>query len=124
MNVLLEQCWIENSRLPSDAAGAAGRSPDTKSSGMLRIGDEPRRGQLDDNCHVVESADVVERLARRTEGGGRRSARQLRQRSRHRLTIGNDAEELLEVDEERIIARTGEELNAVGRSENRVDRSG
>src|SRR5690349_13971703 len=99
MNVLLEHSWIENSRLPSGAAGAAGRSPDTKSSGMLRIGDERRRGQLDDDCHVVESADVVERLSRGAEGGRRRSAWQLRQGSRHRFSIRNDAEELLEVDE-------------------------
>ena len=49
------------------AAGAAGRAPHAKLSRMLRIGGQHRRWQLDHDGHVVEAADVVERLAGRTE---------------------------------------------------------
>ena len=43
---------------------------------------------------------------------GRRRVGELRQRAGRRLAIRHDAEELLEIDEERIFARAGEHLNA------------
>src|SRR5215208_806520 len=95
-------------------AGAAGRAPHAEPSGMLRISGEHRGRELDDDGHVIEAADVVERLSCRAERAGARRGWQLRQRTADRFAIGNDAEELFEIDEERIVSRTGEQLNAAG----------
>ena len=48
--------------------------------------------------------------ARKTLAGG--GVGKLRERAGDRLAIGEDAEELLEIDEERIFARAGEHLHA------------
>src|SRR5436190_7615938 len=91
---------------------------------MLRISGEHRRRELDDDRHVVEAANVVERLSRWAERAGGRRVRQLRQWTSDRFSIWNDAEELFEIDKERIVSRAGEQLNAARRTKYFVDRTG
>src|SRR6476661_7094811 len=106
-SVSFEDRWMSG----SGAASATGRSPHTELSGVIRVGDEHRRRKLDDDRHVVESGDEVDRRPRRAEGAS--GSGQDGQRTGARPSVGQNAEELLEIDEERIVARAGEELNAV-----------
>src|SRR5215208_5621619 len=97
---------------PSVAAGAARRAPHAEPARLRGIGDDHRRRQLDHDRHVVEATDVVEGLASRAKRVRCWRVRKRREVSTHRLPIRYDAKELLEVDEEWIVARSGKELNA------------
>ena len=70
-------------------------------------GEQHVLGQLDHDAQRVEAAQEV--LARVPEGG--RRIGELRQRAARRTPVGDDAEELLEVDEERIIEQSGVQLD-------------
>ena len=72
-----------------------------------------------------ESVDAGKEVdSRVAEGGGLGLGADLGERTLHGPAIGNDAEELLEVDEERIVPQAGEELDAGGGAQDRVDRPG
>ena len=85
---------------------AADRTPDADL--LVAAIREHRRRHLQYDCEGVEAAEIVHRLARRAEPACRWLIWQLRERPAHRFPIGDYAEELLEVEEERIIADTGE----------------
>jgi hypothetical protein len=73
---------------------------------MVPTRGQHRRGKLDDDRqHVVSFHEVDAGIPER---GGRLRRRQLGERTGDRLPVGQDAEELLEVDEEGITARAGE----------------
>src|SRR5215207_10123005 len=84
----------------------AGRRPHTDpaaaGAGEQRLGDLDHDGQTVDATEEVHWRAAGERRVGAAEGG--RRLRDRGQRSRGGPPVGKDAEELLEVDEERVIA--------------------
>src|SRR4051812_44016044 len=92
-------------------ANATCCAPHAEAPVRRRICDH-RCWELDHDRHVIEAADKVHRLANWPEG--ERALRDRRERTCLWLSIRKNAEESFEIDEERIITRTCEELDAVG----------
>src|SRR5687768_6858867 len=101
---------------------AADRAPDAELG--RATGRELRRGELDDDGEQVGALERIDRGGRGAERAGGWRVRDQRERSGGRLPVGQDAEELLEIEEERVFARAGEHLHARGGAERLVDRAG
>src|SRR5215217_9577048 len=92
-------------------ANATGCAPHAEATVRRWICDHRCR-ELDHDRHVIEAADKVHRLANGPER--QRALRDRRERTCLWLPIWKNAEERFEVDEERIVTRTCEELDSVG----------
>src|SRR5262249_43529774 len=96
--------------------------PDAQLAGAAggQLGD----GKLDHDGEHVEARHVVVRLSRGAEGTGGRRVRKLGQRTAHRLAVGEDPEEMLQIDEKGVVARTGKRLQPTGAAEVGVECAG
>src|SRR5262245_38463393 len=105
------------------SCSAAGGCPDADPRiGIGAGGKDHGLGELDDERQGVDAGEEVD--SRVAEARGLRLRADLGERSLHRPAIRDDAEKLLEVDEEGILPQAGKELDTRGTAQNRVDRPG
>src|SRR5437667_5024037 len=100
--------FMENSSMQCEWS-AADRAPhaDLGVAALRELGGR----DLDDDRHHVEALREVDCRARRTERARAGRVGQGRELAGGRLAVRNDAEELLDVDEERLFTRPREHLD-------------
>src|ERR1044072_2119501 len=96
-------------------------APDAEPRGAA--GGEVGDRKLDDDRERVKTRQGVDRLARGPEAARARRAGALREGAGGRPAVGNEPEELLEIEVERIVAGAREHLHPGGAAEVRVDRT-